>query len=133
PSPRSHRRMTPRRNVSSLVESAWGAVSGRIVEVSFLLDVVAVMVAVHLYLYRRLVRDVARTRRTRGLGALGVLVLMASSLAAFGLGRVLNPTGRPARLLTYVGYTWLVLALYLALMLAVVELPRLFLRRRMVP
>jgi hypothetical protein len=91
------------------------------------------VVAVHLYLYRRLVHDVAHTRRAHRLGASAVAVLMASSLAAFGLGRVLDPTGTPARLLAYVGYTWLVLALYLALVLVVVELPRVMLRRRMDP
>jgi predicted MPP superfamily phosphohydrolase len=101
--------------------------------VSFLLAAVTVVVIVHVYLYRRLVRDVSPGRRGHRLGAVAVAVLMACSLAAFGSQRVLDPTGTAARLLAYVGYTWLVLALYLALVLVVVELPRTVLRRRMDP
>lgn len=100
---------------------------------SFVLAAVVVVVVVHLYLHRRLVRDVAPGRRVRWLGTAAVTVLMASSLAAFGFQRVLSPTGLTARLLAYVGYTWLVIALYLALVLLVVELPRAVLRRRMDP
>lgn len=100
---------------------------------SFLLAAVVVVVVVHLYLYRRLVHDLATGRRSRRAGAAVVAVLMSSSLAAFGLQRVLDPTGLTDRLLAYVGYTWLVLALYLALVLVVAELPRIVLRRRMDP
>lgn len=100
---------------------------------SFLLAAVVVVLAVHLYLYRRLVRDVAPRGRAHRLGTAAVVALMVSSLAAFGLGRRLNPTGLPAHVLAYVGYTWIVLALYLALVLVVAELPRVVLRRRMDP
>ncbi|HTK66790.1 MAG TPA: metallophosphoesterase [Pseudonocardia sp.] len=100
---------------------------------SFLLAAVVVVVVVHLFLYRRLVHDLRPGRRARRLGATAVAVLMASSLAAFGLQRVLDPTGPADRVLAYVGYTWLVLALYLSLVLVVVELPRALLRRRMDP
>ncbi|MGI8816721.1 MAG: metallophosphoesterase [Pseudonocardia sp.] len=102
---------------------------GTIDTVLFLLAAVAVVVVLHGYLYRRLVHDVFAGPRGRRLGAVAVALLLASSLTAFGLQRVLDPTGTPARVLAYVGYVWLVLALYLAMVLVVLELPRLLVGR----
>jgi uncharacterized protein len=99
--------------------------------VTFLLAAVAVVVALHVYLYRRLVHDAAAPGRWRRLGLLALVLLGASSLAAFGLRSALPP--RLVTPLSWVGYVWLVLALYVALVLVVVEVPRAVLRRRLDP
>ncbi len=98
----------------------------------FLLMVITVVLLLHLYLYRRLVHDTLPSGRRRW-GALLVVALAAATLAAFGTRRVLDPTGTPATVLAWVGYLWLVLALYLALVLLVAELPRALMGRRADP
>ncbi|MBO0850399.1 MAG: metallophosphoesterase, partial [Pseudonocardia sp.] len=98
---------------------------------TFLLAAVAVVVALHLYLYRRLVHDAAAPGRWRRLGLLAIVLLGASSLAAFGLRSALGSAVITP--LSWVGYVWLVLALYVALVLVVVEVPRAVMRRRLDP
>lgn len=97
---------------------------------SFVLIAVTVVVFLHLYLYRRLVHDVARPGRWRRFGGVAVVLLAASTIAAFGATRALDPNLPASRVLAYVGYVWLVAAMYLALVLVVLELPRLLTRRR---
>src|SRR5262245_55584406 len=90
---------------------------------------VVVVVLLHLYLYRRLVHDVARTRRWRRLGLVVLVLLALSTLGAFALRRVLPISPTTAPQLDWVGYVWLVIGLYAALVLVVLELPRLVLTR----
>ena len=98
---------------------------------TFLLAAVAVVVALHVYLYRRLVHDATAPGWWRRLGLLVIVLLGASSLGAFGLRSALSsPLVTP---LSWVGYVWLVLALYIALVLVVVEVPRAVLGRRLDP
>jgi predicted MPP superfamily phosphohydrolase len=97
--------------------------------VSFVLTAVAVVVLLHVYLYRRLAHDVTPSRRRRVLGGIAIALLMASSLAAFAATRALDPNLRAARVLAYLGYTWLVAALYLGLVLLLCEVPRRLLSR----
>jgi uncharacterized protein len=94
--------------------------------VGFVGFVLAVVVLLHLYVYRRAVHDVAVTRRARRAGAAAVTVLGLVVVAALLTRRVLSPEA--ARPLHYVGYTWLALALYAALVLALGEVVRLAVR-----
>ncbi|WP_064745495.1 metallophosphoesterase [Pseudonocardia acaciae] len=98
---------------------------------TFLLAVVAVVVLLHVYLYWRLVHGVAGGRKWRLAGAVVVALLGAGTLAAFGLRAALSAD--QTRTLSWVGYLWLVLALYVATVLAVAEVPRAVLRRRVDP
>jgi uncharacterized protein len=88
--------------------------------------VVLVVVLGHLYVYRRAVHDVVATTRARRTGAavLGVLAIVV--LVVFLTRRALSPDA--ARPLAYVGYLWLAVLLYLALLLAVGEVVRLAVR-----
>jgi hypothetical protein len=97
--------------------------------VSFVLIAATVVVLLHLYLYRRLVHDVALPGRWRRFGGAAVLLLAAATIAAFTATRGLDPNLPASRVLAYVGYVWLVAAMYLALVLVVLELPRLLARR----
>lgn len=90
-----------------------------------------VVILLHVYLYRRLVHDVAGTARWRRLGLLALLLLAATTLAAFRLRRGLSP--EIAAPLNWVGFVWLVIGLYTALVLVVFEVPRALLRRRHYP
>jgi predicted MPP superfamily phosphohydrolase len=91
------------------------------------LAAVALVVLLHAYLYWRLVHSVTDSRRWRRLGLLVLVLLLASTLGAFGLRHTLPPTG--TTVLNWVGYLWLALVLYLVLALVVVELPRAVLAR----
>ncbi len=81
---------------------------------------------IHLYLWKRLVRDTlprGRARRLAGFGVLVLAVLIPVSL----IGERLVPQGaRP--LLAWPGYVWLGLMFYLLVTLALLEVPRLVLR-----
>jgi len=94
----------------------------------FVLGFLLVVIVLHVYLYRRLVRDVTGGRVARGFGRLVLILLGASTVAAAMVG--LRLPREPTTVLNWVGYLWLALALYLALVLAVLELPRLALNRR---
>ena len=100
---------------------------GRMVSV-FVLGFLLVVILMHAYLYRRLVHDVSASRRFRRVGLLVILLLAASTVAAI-MFRLTLPAG-PTAALNWVGYLWLALGLYLALILIVFEVPRLVLRRR---
>jgi predicted MPP superfamily phosphohydrolase len=92
-------------------------------------SILCVLVAVHWYLWRRLVKDVSRPggawRRT---GTVLVWLLPATTVATMVVGR----SGAPfvvERVLAWPGYLWLALLLYLTLALAAAELLRPLLRR----
>lgn len=91
--------------------------------------VVVLLVLSHVYLWRRLVRDVNGDRRWRRTGA--VVVTALGLLVPTTV--VVTSTGG-ADWLAWPGYVWLALYFYLLLYLAVLELPRLvasrWLRRR---
>ncbi len=88
--------------------------------------VVVLVVLLHAYVYRRAVHDVVASRRARVIGAAVLTVFGLLVLAAVLTRRVLDPdTARP---LHYVGYTWLAVLLYGALVLALGELVRLAVR-----
>ncbi|GLW92443.1 metallophosphoesterase [Actinokineospora globicatena] len=85
------------------------------------------VLALHLYLWKRLVRDTTTTARARKIGTvvLGVFALLA--VAALVLPRFVGVD--IAAWFAWPGYLWLALFFYLLLVLAVLELPRLALRK----
>lgn len=91
--------------------------------VAFVLVFVAL---VHLYVYRRAVRAVTTDRRVRLAGAAVITVLGLAVAAALVTRGVLPPAA--AQPLHYVGFVWLALAVYLAIVLALGELVRLAVR-----
>ncbi|HZN17379.1 MAG TPA: metallophosphoesterase [Micromonosporaceae bacterium] len=87
-----------------------------------------VLGVIHLYLWRRLVRDTlpaGRARRVMGFVLLGLALLVPVTMIA---------PEPAAPWLAWVGYIWLAIMFYLLVLLAVLELPmlvaRLWLRRR---
>ncbi|GAA1841109.1 metallophosphoesterase [Pseudonocardia ailaonensis] len=97
----------------------------------FALGMIALLLLVHLYLYKRVVHDVVSSRRGRILGGAVLTLLGLTVTAVFLTRRVL--TAQQAEALNYVGYFWFALALYAGLVLLVGELVRLALRRTMNP
>jgi predicted MPP superfamily phosphohydrolase len=97
--------------------------------VIFLIVVPVILViigGIHLYLWKRLVRDTLPRGRARRLAGFGVLVL-ALLIPLSLIGERLVPQGaRP--LLAWPGYVWLGLMFYLLVTLALLEVPRLVLR-----
>jgi predicted MPP superfamily phosphohydrolase len=81
---------------------------------------------VHYYLWRRLVRDTARSRRVRRAGGYAVLVLAVLVFVALVGGRVLPH--RLAVAVAWPGYLWIAIMFYLLVTLTVLELPRLAVR-----
>ncbi|MFB7272221.1 metallophosphoesterase [Streptomyces sp. NPDC056244] len=100
-----------------------------VVVVLGVLAAVAVVVAAHWYVWRRLVRDTTEGRGTaRVLGTAAIVVLPLLSFAAVAVGR----SGTPFRLqqiVAWPGYLWLALLLYLVLALLVGEAVRPLVRR----
>ncbi|WP_345749566.1 metallophosphoesterase [Streptomyces sp. ODS28] len=97
------------------------------------LVVVTVLGSVHLYLWRRLVRDVSvRGGWWRRAGSALVVLLPLCTVATFVSGRA-NAPFAVERALAWPGYMWLALMIYLLLTLAVVEPLRWLLRRRWAP
>ncbi|WP_300009773.1 metallophosphoesterase [Pseudonocardia sp.] len=88
--------------------------------------VLVLVVLLHLYVYRRAVHDVLRSRRGRLLGALVITTLAVVTGTALLTRGVLAPEA--ARPLHHVGYLWLALVLYLAFLLGVGEFVRMGLR-----
>ncbi|MGA8116382.1 MAG: metallophosphoesterase, partial [Actinocatenispora sp.] len=84
----------------------------------------ALIAAVHWYLWKRLVADVSRPGGWwRRLGTV-LAVLLALLVPATLVGaRALSPTGA-GRVLAWPGYLWVALLLYLVLAVAVLEIPR---------
>jgi uncharacterized protein len=78
-----------------------------------------IFVLIHVYIWWRLVRGTMSSRRRRWAGGVAVAVLaLLVPVSFFG--------ERAAHWLAWPGYLWLALMFYLLLILAVVELPRLF-------
>ncbi|WP_318208796.1 metallophosphoesterase [Streptomyces sp. SJL17-1] len=94
-----------------------------------LIVVLALLGAVHWYVWRRLVRDVTtRGSLPRRLGTVAVVVLPLLSFAALGSARA----GAPfvlQQVVAWPGFLWLALLLYVTLALAVGEAVRPLLRR----
>ena len=88
--------------------------------VGFLAVILAIVVLLHLYLWKRLVRDPLRPGRTRQAGGV-VVIALAVLLPATLVG---TRTGR-AGWLAWPGYLWLGLMFYLFVILLVAEVPRL--------
>jgi predicted MPP superfamily phosphohydrolase len=82
----------------------------------------------HLYLWKRLVRDTTLPGRGRRIGTATVAALFGLLLAALVLSRRISP--EYSSVVAWPGYVWLALVLYLTLLLAVLEIPRLVLNRR---
>ena len=89
----------------------------------FVTVVFLVVAGVHLYLWKRLVRDTLRPGPWRKAG--GLLVLSLAMLIPATL--ILTRTGY-VRWLAWPGYIWLALMFYLLVTLAVLEVPRLVVR-----
>jgi uncharacterized protein len=94
--------------------------------VVFVVIVLAVVAAIHLYLYRRTVVAVTDSRAWRRAGAVALVLLAVAVAATFVLRRTLPP--QDARPLHYVAYLWLAVALYLGALLLVGEVVRLVAR-----
>ncbi|MFF4650252.1 metallophosphoesterase [Streptomyces sp. NPDC001380] len=92
-----------------------------------LLVVVAVLGAAHVYLWRRLVRDVTASRPLRRAGAVAAAALTLLVPATLAGTRLLGPLR--SAWLAWPGFLWMALLFYLVLALAVLELPRLVLMR----
>lgn len=85
------------------------------------------IVVVHLYLWKRLVKDTTRPGGpARRVGTIALAVCVALLVAALSLGTRVSP--EIARWFAWPGYLWLALFFYLLLALLVLELPRLALR-----
>ena len=94
--------------------------------------VIALLAGVHLYVWRRLVRDTTTSGVVRRAGAWAVGALGVSMIAALILPKALGPRG--TEWVAWPGFVWMALLLYVVLALAVLEVPRVFalraLRRR---
>jgi predicted MPP superfamily phosphohydrolase len=93
----------------------------------FLVIVLLVIGAIHWYLWKRLVKDIVTTRRGRRIGALLVVLLGVLVPVTMIGSRVLPLEQQP--ILAWPGFLWLALMFYLLVTLALLELPRLALRR----
>jgi predicted MPP superfamily phosphohydrolase len=94
----------------------------------FFVLVFGILTLLHFYLWKRLVRDVARTRRVRRIGAVAVVSLAVLAVAALMLPRLIGIEA--GRWIAWPGYLWIALMFYLFVALVVLELPRLALRLR---
>ncbi|WP_406296374.1 metallophosphoesterase [Embleya sp. NBC_00888] len=94
--------------------------------------VLALLVGVHLYVWRRLVRDTTRSGLVRRVGAGVVIALGVSMAGALVLPKVFGPRG--TEWIAWPGFVWMALLLYVVMALGVLEVPRVFalraLRRR---
>jgi uncharacterized protein len=80
----------------------------------------------HLYLWKRLVKDTTRPGRARLVGTVVIIALGVLVMATLVLGRVLGPDR--SAWFAWPGYVWFGLAAYLFLCTVVLELPRLAFR-----
>ena len=92
----------------------------------FVAVVLAVLVALHGYVYVRAVHGVLPTRRGRLVGGAVLALLALTTVAAF----VTRRTPGVPMVVPYVGYVWLGVLLYAVLLLAVAEPVRVLLRGR---
>ena len=93
---------------------------------AFLSVVLVVVVAIHYYLWRRLVRNTTRTPRARRIGTWIFLALPAIEMAAL-IGSRAFPH-RIAVAISWPGYLWLAVMFYLLVSLAALEVPALIAR-----
>ncbi|WP_424183370.1 metallophosphoesterase [Actinokineospora sp. G85] len=85
------------------------------------------VVLLHYYLWKRLVKDTTRPGRLRLVGTVVLGVFAVLVVATLSLSRVVEPAD--AAWFSWPGYLWLAMFFYLLLLLLVLELPRLALRR----
>lgn len=95
--------------------------------VFFILAVLVLLPLLHIYLWKRLVRDTMPPGPARRIATGLFIALVVVMLAALTLGTRVHPD--LARWFAWPGYLWLALFFYLLLALLVLELPRLALRR----
>jgi predicted MPP superfamily phosphohydrolase len=90
-----------------------------------ILVILGIIVGIHLYLWKRLVRDalVGRARRWAGFGVIGLAALIPLALVG---ERLVPQAWRP--ILAWPGYVWLAVMFYLLVTVAIVEIPRLVIR-----
>ncbi len=85
----------------------------------FFVPMIALVVGVHVYLYRRLVRDLALSRRWRLAGAAAIAILGALVPGSFWILRLLRPD--VAAPFAWASYVWIGLTMYLALFFGVTD------------
>lgn len=83
--------------------------------------VTLVAVAIHVYLWARLVRSTTQSRRHRRIGALVIAALGIVGVVGFMVTRTV---GVDVRWLAWIGYGWIAVLFYLLLTLIVLEVPR---------
>lgn len=88
----------------------------------FIAVVTAVLLAVHRYLYIRLIRDVGLPPPWRQIATAALILLALSQPATFMVSRLLTPEA--ASRLLFVPYLWMGMMLYLVLWLGVADLLR---------
>lgn len=93
----------------------------------FLVVVMAILVLMHAYVWKRLVKDTTVPGRARRAGTVAIIVLALVTVAALMLPRVLGLTG--AGWYAWPGYVWFALAAYLFLILLALEPLRWVLQR----
>jgi predicted MPP superfamily phosphohydrolase len=87
--------------------------------------ILAIITGIHLYLWKRLVRDALAGRARRWAGV-GVIVLAALIPLALVGERLVPQSLRP--ILAWPGYVWIALMFYLLVSLAILEIPRLVIK-----
>ncbi|MBN6036019.1 metallophosphoesterase [Amycolatopsis sp. 195334CR] len=93
----------------------------------FLLVVGGGLALLHIYIWKRLVRDTTSPGLVRRVAAVALILLVAFMIAAFVFGTRSDPA--VAQWFAWPGYLWLALFYYLMLATLVLEVPRLFLRK----
>ncbi|MFI6023975.1 metallophosphoesterase [Amycolatopsis magusensis] len=93
----------------------------------FLVVVGGGLALLHLYIWKRLVRDTTSPGLVRRVAAVALILLVAFMIAAFIFGTRSDPA--VAQWFAWPGYLWLALFYYLMLATLVLEVPRLFLRK----
>ena len=92
----------------------------------FFVALSAIVLLVHGYLWRRLVRDTTRKGAARRAGTAVLVALALLLVAALALGTRIDPS--IAQWFAWPGYLWLAVFFYLLLILLVLEIPRFALR-----
>jgi hypothetical protein len=95
--------------------------------VIFVAGIGVLVMLIHLYLWKRLVRDTTRPGRARRVGGFAVAGLGVLVFGAVIGSRFVGPAA--ARWFAWPGFVWFALMVYMFLFLAVLEVPRLALRR----
>jgi predicted MPP superfamily phosphohydrolase len=93
----------------------------------FIVIVSALLGLMHLYLWKRLIKDTTAPGRTRWILTAALVVLMLLLVAALVLPRVIGPT--ESTWFAWPGYLWFAVVVYLFLILLLLEPVRLALRR----